>query len=325
MTMIPTMRTLMLLAEAAPVDHDETYLVRNKSFERCQSGGGAMRTFSGEAGNGVYAYPVSSRKSMRPYYTSQGETVYLLRMKSDAIMVDLTLPGIMADLLAYGRSRIEDRTKDMDNYPHYQPPKLSASNIQRFGGLIEGFIHHRFANVRISGWIVPHKGPGLPTGKQAVITRIEDFDVSVSSVQTGLTESFDHPLPYHWQGRNRLVQQANFAVEDKHYRVMFWKVDDPRIKNAWSVEFSLAARERWQVHQTGTGNAHQVFATVLAVIREFVTRVNPQQIRFSATHENRKNLYLRLANRMPGYTVTDVVPDTHGTLPSWKIVVMGTQ
>jgi len=58
---------------------------------------------------------------------------------------------------------------------YYVKPKINRSNFQRFGNMIEDFMHQYFPN--IDAYLVPHMGPGVPTGKQLVMTNESAFDI----------------------------------------------------------------------------------------------------------------------------------------------------
>lgn len=145
-------------------------------FERCQHGGEPTdaNQAPGEAGTGVYAY-VAPNRALRAYYSAQGESVYRLTLSSDipeARVIDLTGP-LMAEVLAYADSEVSSLALRM---PGYQKPRISATTIQRFGRILEQFIAQRFPDA--VAYIVPHRGPGIPTGKQVVIRKMTAFEVT---------------------------------------------------------------------------------------------------------------------------------------------------
>lgn len=128
--------------------------------ERCQHGYGLFPS-DGEAGYGIYAFVPNS--SMRSYYSRHGESRFLISLDADAI-VDLTSPAQMTKLLAFARRLFAKRAQEIK---HYQAPKVTAQNIQCFGSVIEQFVKEN--HPAAMGWIVPHQGYAIPTGKQVCI------------------------------------------------------------------------------------------------------------------------------------------------------------
>lgn len=154
-------------------------LAHPETFERCQQGDTITKS-DGEAGYGVYAYPVRYARALRPYYL-QGEggkdgadrNVFHLTLKSGYV-VDLTKPEIMRELLAYARQQFA-RMKERMTY--YQTPKVDARSIQRFGSTIEDFVRDNYPDA--SGYTVAHQFlDHIPKGKQTVITKLENFEVT---------------------------------------------------------------------------------------------------------------------------------------------------
>ena len=145
-------------------------------LERCQHGGepDETRACFGEAGHGVYAYVPNS--AMRQYYSAKGEDVYRLTHKQGEI-VDFLAGDAMSALLAHARSHFKKTAEQM---PGYQMPEVSSSSIQRYGSVIEHYVrlHHPDA----VAYLVCHKGPGIPTGIQAVIRRMDAFEVEADQI-----------------------------------------------------------------------------------------------------------------------------------------------
>ncbi|MBY0464776.1 MAG: hypothetical protein K2W33_07505 [Burkholderiales bacterium] len=146
--------------------------------QRAQTGGGRLRAATGEAGDGIYAYFPKS-VAMRNYYVGkrgQFDEVALWDIDLDANrVVDLTLPANMTELLAYARAQFAQLERSM---PGYVTPVVSVHNIQRFGRIVEGFVrtHRPWAGA----WIIGHKGPGIPTSRQVVIS---DESAMLSAVE----------------------------------------------------------------------------------------------------------------------------------------------
>ena len=137
---------------------------KRAKFERGSRFG--MNVVHGEAGTGVYAYVPSKR--MWEYYTKAGEKLMKITPKEGTAIVDLTKE--LDGLIAFVKKDIDNLAKTMK---YYIKPKVNKQNIQRFGSSIEMYIGEYHPNV--SAYILPHRGPGIPTGKQVVITRPENF------------------------------------------------------------------------------------------------------------------------------------------------------
>lgn len=137
-------------------------------FERGQHGDLDESSASqGEAGYGIYAYVPSA--AMRAYYTARGENLFRLT-HLDGEVVDFKGP-LLAQLVRFVQDDIKATAQRM---PGHKPSVVTARNVQRFGHRIEQFIrqHHPAA----VAYIVPHEGPGIPTGRQAVIRQFDAFE-----------------------------------------------------------------------------------------------------------------------------------------------------
>ncbi len=127
-------------------------------LERCQRDyRGDLRPCDGEAGPGVYAYPAGDR-AMRAYYGARGEDVVEIFPLPEARIVDLTAPAWERRLLAVARA--------LD-------PRATRADLHRRQWAIRGFMAREHPGA--SGYVVRHRGPGLPAGRQVVITRPEHF------------------------------------------------------------------------------------------------------------------------------------------------------
>jgi len=126
--------------------------------------GGDITTSYGEAGRGVYAYVPNN--AMRKYYTAHDETLHKIMLNKDRI-VDLSTGRNLDNLIQFIRQEIERMAQTMQGYVR---PKVNNSNAQRFGRIIEIYVRNNYPNV--DAYIVKHMGPGIPTGKQVVITNM---------------------------------------------------------------------------------------------------------------------------------------------------------
>ena len=128
-----------------------------------------LNVVPGEAGTGIYFSP-ETNQSMVDHYTETTKHIVRATPKSSANIIDLTVPDIYQNFMIFANQRIEELSKSMQ---YYVKPKISRSNFQRFGSTIEDFLHQYFPNN--DGYLVPHMGPGIPTGKQLVMTNEDAF------------------------------------------------------------------------------------------------------------------------------------------------------
>lgn len=132
-----------------------------------------------------------------------------------------------------------------------------------------------------------------------------------------LTELLSSPLPYRWSAREQNIWLANFTTPGgQSYQVRFRRYDDPddgMDPTVWHLVFSNtdpAVHSQWkQFDILGTGDSIAVFATVLAVLRDFAQRVRPEHMKFTAEEPSRIKLYDRFVRMVqqgavPGYTAT---------------------
>lgn len=144
-------------------------------FERCQLGH-ILTPCDGEAGRGIYAYPIRYGAKMRPYYQQNKDGVprNIIRFVCrDGYVIDLTKKDIMSNLLAFAKERFARNKLQMK---YYVIPKVNKTNIQVFGTIIEDFVREFYPDA--AGYTVPHQcGSAMPMGKQTVITKLEKFNV----------------------------------------------------------------------------------------------------------------------------------------------------
>lgn len=135
--------------------------LQNAPFERAQrSYDGALTQSSGEAGEGVYAYP-SGSAAMRDYYTKQGETRIAIAPKPGAVIVDLTTPEARKAVVAEAKKMAPNGKTT-----------ATAATIQRHPWAIKAYLF----NQKADGYLTDHNGPGIPTGKQLIILNEGAFD-----------------------------------------------------------------------------------------------------------------------------------------------------
>jgi hypothetical protein len=117
-----------------------------------------------------------------------------------------------------------------------------------------------------------------------------------------LTELFDRSAQYtfvrDWQ--------AEFAIADRRYVVDFLPSDDA--KGAIDLSFAMKGTNGSDHHfRTHTGNEIAVFSTVIACVREYLSKNSPTSIAFGAekSEPSRVKLYDRLVRHMsPGWRHT---------------------
>lgn len=134
------------------------------------------------------------------------------------------------------------------------------------------------------------------------------------------TESFNSAVPYHWKGRTSAgagpwVASASFQVGDYPYQVVF-STDAASSHTEWSMVFLMDVYEPSMTPAAKmqdsdpfgilhTGHAGTVFATVIAILKEFITHEHPRVIVFTADEPSRQKLYARMmplvAAQIPGY------------------------
>lgn len=128
----------------------------------------------GEAGRGIY-FSLSRYPGMVNYYKrgmENGFRIIKATPKPNTIIIDLTRTDIEEELIKFMRMEIEGLRQRMQGYI---PPKINRSNYQRFGRLIQDFIHQKFP--KADAYVVNHQADGtdLPRGKQLVIINEPSF------------------------------------------------------------------------------------------------------------------------------------------------------
>jgi chemotaxis regulatin CheY-phosphate phosphatase CheZ len=122
----------------------------------------------GEAGYGLYT--MIPNPKMRAYYTRNGESLFRIRIKSSAKILDLTKEPYLTQLVDYARIEIERMKK---SWEFYIPPKITKSNVQRQARIIEDFLRANYPDTQV--YIVKHMAPDtdLPSGKQVIIKTMD--------------------------------------------------------------------------------------------------------------------------------------------------------
>ena len=124
--------------------------------------------------------------------------------------------------------------------------------------------------------------------------------------EDALSELFHNPGPWRWEKSPRPNNDsviAFFKIEDHEYS---WSADrDPDDPGTWLVEFE-SHEHGYKV--AGTGNASQVFSTVIDITQSFLRNTTATTLAFFAKEPSRKKLYLSLVRRL---------------LPTWKLTTSG--
>ena len=135
-----------------------------------------------------------------------------------------------------------------------------------------------------------------------------------------LTELLTSPLPYRWVSRvEGELWQADFKTPGgQAYNVRFQLFPDeqePDAATTWGFVFKNAAPNMAPLKQfdiLGTGESIPIFATVIAILREFIQRARPVRIAFTAEEPSRIKLYDRFIRMiqqqqaLPNYTAKNV-------------------
>lgn len=119
-----------------------------------------------------------------------------------------------------------------------------------------------------------------------------------------LNEVFNKVLPYKWTQRSNDFHKASFtAPNGKQYLVAlkyfepFKNYNGEDYEGYWNLNFRIEDDRLMRLDKEfdilGTGDQFVVFATVIAVLKDFVSRVRPTRIEFSASEPSRIKLYNR--------------------------------
>lgn len=137
-----------------------------------------------------------------------------------------------------------------------------------------------------------------------------------------IQELFTQPFKWEWVYQESHYYTARFSTGKFRYEVNFELYDEAM--NTWNIEFNIdpvaVAGKNIPGRQFGitkTGDAAQVFATVIEIIKNF-KKVNPDTtLRFTAEEPSRQKLYLSLVKKLSPsrYDVTYESGKTVYTIP----------
>lgn len=130
-----------------------------------------------------------------------------------------------------------------------------------------------------------------------------------------VTEAFTTPYPFEWDSagyNNR--QKATFTTDaGLVYEATFhpkWERDEDDSSSEWEFEFEIEYHSMQKLRKTlpdeyigpyditGTGDAFRVFATMIAIMKDFIQNQDPPMITFIATEKSRVKLYDRFAKEV---------------------------
>ena len=129
-------------------------------------------------------------------------------------------------------------------------------------------------------------------------------------------EVFNKTLPWEWDESETSDHHmtAYFKIDDAEYNVEF----ESSMEDQWGFDFGRSVGNSAPVSDiTGTGNQYAVFSTVIAIVKDFIRQVDPNQIVFSAARKepSRVKLYDRMVKMFPkdqyDINVSDVVDGSH--------------
>lgn len=111
-----------------------------------------------------------------------------------------------------------------------------------------------------------------------------------------LFELFDQQYSYTWDEQGDSSWLGHFITKtNKDVKITFYE-----FKNAWKIDFSTDLN----TDVTGGGDAIKIFSTVLAMTKEFVNVVKPNEMHFiadkSGDNISRGKLYDKLIKRFAG-------------------------
>lgn len=120
-----------------------------------------------------------------------------------------------------------------------------------------------------------------------------------------LTEAFDKPYPYKLRKFDPLEMEATAKLDDGGTLIISFTGIDWDDFVSWNVSFY----RNGNITVTGEGDAMRIFATVLAATKEFLNKVHPEELKFTAakakdidpkTRNSREKLYSRLTKKFAG-------------------------
>lgn len=117
-----------------------------------------------------------------------------------------------------------------------------------------------------------------------------------------ITESFENPYKFSLKKSNSGDYEAQFKADDGSL-VKLLIVSDIHPEDRTEL-WNLAFYRNGKYSITGEGGAMRIFATLIAVLKEFIKKENPKYIEFfvpkAYVDSTKSKLYTRLVNRFAG-------------------------
>lgn len=121
-----------------------------------------------------------------------------------------------------------------------------------------------------------------------------------------LTELFDSRVEYTWEESSSSKWVGDFGVNGYLYRIDICRDHDYTFGEGWDFSFAMelgSGRGVSSVVRDGssimsTGSAPRVFACVLRAMGDFIDRVDPEYLAFSAQEGSRRSLYRRMVSSL---------------------------
>jgi hypothetical protein len=115
-----------------------------------------------------------------------------------------------------------------------------------------------------------------------------------------ITELFDGGKTWKWTYQDKNQSMAEFTVGKVHYTFMAGQ-DPEEAPGDWDIEFAAKQAHgtaSWGV--TGTGNAAEVFGTVVEIMKSFIAskKASIRRMTFAAKEDSRQGLYARMTKRL---------------------------
>jgi hypothetical protein len=131
-----------------------------------------------------------------------------------------------------------------------------------------------------------------------------NFNNKLSAV---LNELFDKQTQVNWSTQTEDSWYGTFVIGGKEYKISIIRDKFDNFYMPWEVVFCLKKDGKCTTDITGTGDAGQVFATVMSGVQEWMKSERPNEFVMSAAESSRQKLYLRMLQKyLPnGYEVSE--------------------
>ena len=165
--------------------------------------------------------------------------------------------------------------------------------------------------------------------------------LKLSSHLSQLDEAFDKPYRYNLAKKMDNFYIGEFDLPDGgDITVFFEKHEWSDDESSWSTKFQRThpSRPHGSLDVTGEGDAMRIFATVIAIIKEFIKKEKPQELNFAAHKPewmtdlphghpdkkkemtSREKLYKRLVQRYAGRMGYKYTTQTDTTATDFRLV-----